>query len=50
MGLYEEICIDNDMVEIKETNKLPSFHGLIVSSKTMQDVMDTRRRCPYVLS
>ncbi len=27
MGLYEEICIDNDMVEIKETNKLPSFQS-----------------------
>ena len=25
MGLYEELCINNDWIEIKETSKLPDF-------------------------
>ena len=25
MGLYEKLCIDNDLIEIKETSKLPDF-------------------------
>ncbi|MFC0136796.1 toxin [Staphylococcus petrasii] len=34
MGLYEELCIKNDWIEIKETNRLPKFqHGFYINGK-----------------
>ena len=34
MGLYEELCIKNDWIEIEETNRLPKFKpGLYINGK-----------------
>lgn len=34
MGLYEELCIKNDWIEIEETNRLPKFQpGLYINGK-----------------
>ncbi|WP_415425754.1 ImmA/IrrE family metallo-endopeptidase [Staphylococcus borealis] len=34
MGLFEELCIKNDWIEIEETNRLPKFQpGLYINGK-----------------
>ncbi|MDK4214514.1 ImmA/IrrE family metallo-endopeptidase [Staphylococcus warneri] len=34
MGLFEELCIKNDCIEIEETNRLPKFQpGLYINGK-----------------
>ena len=34
MGLFEELCIKNDWIEIEETNRLPKFqHGFYINGK-----------------
>lgn len=34
MGLYEELCIKNDWIEIEETNRLPKFQpGFYINGK-----------------
>lgn len=34
MGIYEELCIENDWIEIEETNRLPKFQpGFYINGK-----------------
>lgn len=46
MGLYEELCIKNDWIEIEETNRLPKFQpGLYINGKIFinSNLSETRK-------
>ncbi|MCC2092010.1 ImmA/IrrE family metallo-endopeptidase [Staphylococcus epidermidis] len=46
MGLYEELCIKNDWIEIEETNRLPKFQpGLYINGKIFinRNLPETRK-------
>ena len=46
MGLYEELCIKNDWIEIEETNSLPKFQpGLYINGKIFinSNLSETRK-------
>ncbi|MGZ9442974.1 ImmA/IrrE family metallo-endopeptidase [Staphylococcus epidermidis] len=46
MGLFEELCIRNDWIEIEETNRLPKFQpGLYINGKIFinSNLSETRK-------